>query len=423
MAQSISGGLTKNVLWLLSGNGLKLALQAVYFVMIARSLGPDQYGAFVAAVAIAAVLSPFVGLGTSNLLIRNVARDNSLFNESWGNGLLVTFTTGALSVGLVLLLRHWLSSHIGGTVLLLIAVADLVFGRITDLCGFAFGALERFGATAHINVWISLSRVVGLGVLIAIVPHPGVEAWAVVYLATAVATTVASSAWAFGSLGLPTLGTRRLVHELGEGIYFSVGLSAQTVYNDIDKTMLAKLGALEATGIYGAAYRLIDVSTVPLRSILSAANPGLFRAGSGGMDQSLDYVRPLMIKAALYSVCVMAALVICAPVLPYLLGSEYKDAASALRWLAVLPVLRSVHLFLADALTGAGYQRMRSIIQAVVAMVNVLINMWIIPLYSWRGAAWSSIACDALLALALGTAAFHLVKAQHATIQATQEAA
>jgi O-antigen/teichoic acid export membrane protein len=110
-------------------------------------------------------------------------------------------------------------------------------------------------------------------------------------------------------------------------------------------------------------------------------------------------------------------------VLPHLLGAEYKDASSALRWLAVLPVLRSVHLFLADALTGAGYQRMRSIIQAVVAMVNVLINMWIIPLYSWRGAAWSSIACDALLALALGTAAFHLVKAEHANIEATQEAA
>lgn len=423
MGRSMTGSLTKNVLWLLSGNGLKLALQAVYFILIARSLGPDQYGAFVAAVAIAAVLSPFVGLGTSNLLVRNAARDRSLFNESWGNSLLVTFITGALGVGVVLVSRHWLSSHIGATVLLLIAVADLVFGRITDLCGFAFGALERFGATAHINVWISLSRVVGLAALVAIVPHPGVEAWAVAYLATAVATTVASAVWALRSLGLPTLGMQRLLRELGEGIYFSVGLSAQTVYNDIDKTMLAKLGALEAAGIYGAAYRLIDVSTVPLRSILSAVNPGSFRAGSGGMDQSLAYMKPLMIKAALYSICVMAALVICAPVLPHVLGAEYRDAASALRWLAVLPVLRSVHLFLADALTGAGYQRMRSIVQAVVAVVNILINLWIIPLYSWRGAAWSSIACDALLALALGTAAFHLVKAQHATIEATQEAA
>jgi hypothetical protein len=33
-----------------------------------------------------------------------------------------------------------------------------------------------------------------------------------------------------------------------------------------------------------------------------------------------------------------------------------------------------------------------------VAVFNVLINLWIIPAYSWRGAAWSSIASDALLA-------------------------
>jgi hypothetical protein len=32
----------------------------------------------------------------------------------------------------------------------------------------------------------------------------------------------------------------------------------------------------------------------------------------------------------------------------------------------------------------------------------VLINLWVIPAYSWRGAAWSSIASDALLACGIG---------------------
>jgi O-antigen/teichoic acid export membrane protein len=401
------GNFGRNVLWLLSGNGLKLALQAAYFVLIARSLGPDQYGAFVAGVAVAAVISPFVGLGTSNLIIKNVARDHSLFNESWGNGLLITLITGVLGVGAVLLVRFWMPSSIGGTVLILIGLADLVFGRITDLCGFAFGAVERFGATANINVWISLSRVIGLAGLVAIVSHPTVRQWAFAYLATAVITTIASVAWALRSLGRPKLGMGRLWRELGEGIYFSVGLSAQSVYNDIDKTMLAKLGDLQATGIYGAAYRLIDVMTVPLRSILSAANPGFFRAGSGGLRDSLEFMRPLMIKAMIYSACAMVGMMVCAPVLPHILGREYGNTVEALRWLAILPVIRSVHLFLADALTGAGYQRMRSIVQTLIAVVNVLINLWIMPLYSWRGAAWSSIACDALLAVTLGTAAFY----------------
>jgi O-antigen/teichoic acid export membrane protein len=63
-----------------------------------------------------------------------------------------------------------------------------------------------------------------------------------------------------------------------------------------------------------------------------------------------------------------------------------------------------VHFFLSDALSGAGHQGLRSAIQIGVALFNVLINFWLIPAYSWRGAAWSSIASDALLALGIGTA-------------------
>jgi O-antigen/teichoic acid export membrane protein len=76
----------------------------------------------------------------------------------------------------------------------------------------------------------------------------------------------------------------------------------------------------------------------------------------------------------------------------------------ALRWLAILPVLKVVHFFLSDALTGAGYQGLRSGIQVGVALFNVLINLWIIPAYSWRGAAWTSIASDGVLACAIGAA-------------------
>jgi O-antigen/teichoic acid export membrane protein len=43
-----------------------------------------------------------------------------------------------------------------------------------------------------------------------------------------------------------------------------------------------------------------------------------------------------------------------------------------------------------------------------VAVFNILINLWLIPAYSWRGAAWSSIASDALLACLMGSAVFVL---------------
>jgi len=111
---------------------------------------------------------------------------------------------------------------------------------------------------------------------------------------------------------------------------------------------------------------------------------------------------------------VAVALLAGAGVVPLVLGREYRLTSEALRWLAVLPLLKAVHSFLADVLTGAGYQALRTAISVGVAVFNVGINMWIIPAYSWRGAAWSSIASDALLLSAFATAAFALFRrSQH----------
>jgi O-antigen/teichoic acid export membrane protein len=60
--------------------------------------------------------------------------------------------------------------------------------------------------------------------------------------------------------------------------------SAQSFYNDIDKTMPARLGTLDETGIYSAAYRLIDIAFIPVRAVLNAALPGFFHNGVEGIS-------------------------------------------------------------------------------------------------------------------------------------------
>ena len=218
--------IAKNTLWMLGGNGLKLVIQAVYFILIARSLEPAQYGGFVAVGAIAAILSPFVGLGTSNLIVRNVARNADSFSQSWGNGLLITLCSGLAALVLVLSCAFLLPAGLHWSVLLLVAAADLLFGRLVDFCGFAFSAIDRFGATAQLNMWISLSRLIGLGILVTLVHHPSIEAWAAVYLAATFATAAGALVWGLLSLERPTLGIPAIWPELKEGVFFSVGLSA-----------------------------------------------------------------------------------------------------------------------------------------------------------------------------------------------------
>jgi O-antigen/teichoic acid export membrane protein len=424
LRQVASSSLGRNTMWMLGGNGLRLVIQSAYFVLIARGLEPAQYGAFVAVVAIAAIVSPFVGLGTGNLIIRNVARDPASFSRSWGNGLLVTLITGVLGTVLVLGCTFILPAHVHWSDLFFIALADLICGGLLYFCAAAFSAQSRFSVTAQINVWWSLSRIIALAILISIKHHPPVHAWAATYLLATLITSVCVLGISMACLGRPTLRTSEIWPELREGFFFSAGLSAQTIYNDIDKTMLARLGDLTSTGIYGAAYRIIDVSLVPLRSLLAAANPGFFRAGHvGGVRETVRFMRKMFLHTIGYSTAVVLGLLIFAPLIPHILGAGYANTVSAVRWLALLPLLRTVHSFFADALTGAGHQRTRTTIQVIVAIFNVLINLWVIPAFSWLGAAWSSLASDGLLMLLLAAVVLTKFRKQGSRLLALHEAA
>jgi O-antigen/teichoic acid export membrane protein len=202
-------------------------------------------------------------------------------------------------------------------------------------------------------------------------------------------------------LGSPRLDIARVTSELREGFYFSVSHSAASIYNDIDKTMLARLYTLEAAGLYAAAYRLIDVSFTPVRSLLFASFARFFQHGTAGLRGSFSFAKRLIPLAGAYGLFIGVALYLTAPLLPYLLGDEYQSAVEAVRWLALLPFLRAMHYFVADALTGAGFQGLRTGVQVIVGLFNVLINLVLIPTYSWRGAAWATIASDTLLLLGL----------------------
>ena len=398
-----------NTLWAIGGYVARLLLQAVYFVIIARCLGPKEYGGFIAIAAMASLVAPFVSLGSGSLLIKHVSRDRSRFAECWGNCLVVTAVSG---VGLILLTvalgAIWLPRSISLLTIVLICAADLIFVRLLDMAAWAFQAFEQLAMNARLNVLISVTRLCGVIGLAVLVRKPTVLTWAAVYLSAAIVAAACALVWVNTRLGMPAPRLRGIISECKEGLYFAVSNSAATIYNDIDKTMVARLSTLEATGIYGAAYRLMDVAFIPVRALLNAAYPSFFRHGVNGLHSALRYGRRLLLQTLPYAFVAVAALYLGAPLVPTILGKSYSNVTEALCWLCPLPLLKTLQFFIADALTGAGYQRIRTVAQVLVALFNILINLWAIPAFGWRGAAWSSLASDGLLALSLWLIAYRL---------------
>jgi len=394
------------------GQGLRLIIQALYFVEIARSLGVRNYGAFVSVVALVGIVYPFGSLGGGNLLVKNVARNPSLFSVYWGRALVLTVAFGAVLTAVVLAFSRLALPHeIPPALVAMVAVSDILGLNIITQCGQAFQAFEKLQWTAAIYVMMSAGRLAGALILVSIYPHPSALQWGYIYLGCTVAVVLLSAALVRFGLGRPRFEWRTLRGEMHEGFYFSASQTSQTIYNDIDKTMLARLSTLDAAGIYAAAYRLVDVSFLPVSAVLSSTYPSFFRAGAQGIASSVKFAKPLMAKAVVYSGAICALLLVGSGVVPYVLGSQYSATAAALRWLSVLPILKALHYFLSDTLTSSGYQGVRTALQAGVAIFNVLINLWIIPAYSWRGAAWSSIASDALLLAGVATAVWLISRA------------
>jgi O-antigen/teichoic acid export membrane protein len=400
-AESDRHTLVKNTMSMFLGQGARLIIQAAYFILMARNLGSQQYGAFVAVTAAASIAYPFVGNGSGSLLIKNVSRDPQVFAEYWGNALLITLASGlVLSFGVLAACVGLLPHTIPFLVILFVILSDVLVYRFVDIAGMAFQSVEMLGWTARLYVFASFTRLVGIASIV-ILQRPTLLAWSLAYLLASMASAIVALACVVRRLGAPRLGLHRICGELREGFYFSAGLSAQTIYNDLDKTMLARIATLDAAGIYAAAYRLIDVAFVPVRSLLAAAYPSFFRSGRSGLASSLSFAKRLLPRPIAYSLAVAISLLVAAPLVPAILGAEYARTTEAARWLAVLPLLKTLHYFAADSLTGAGFQGLRTLAQVFVAAFNVLMNLWLIPMYSWRGAAWSSVASDALLVVSL----------------------
>jgi O-antigen/teichoic acid export membrane protein len=391
--------LGRNAAVMFVGQGLTFFTQAAYFLLLARLLRSQEYGIFVGAAALASIASQYSSLGSGWVLLRHVSQDRLVFPQYWGNSILTTLAIGSLIVILLQLIGKWIIGPSGAAILVLIAVGECIFARLTECAGQAFQAFEHFRWTATLTTLTSVARLLAAAIMTVTWHHVTVKQWAVAWLAVSAATSLIAIGVVFMRIGKPVLRPRLLGSTVSEGIAFAFASSTTVVYNDVDKTMLSHYGMTTANGIYSMAYRIIDMSCVPIRSLHSAALPRFFKLGSAGARGNIRVAGQVLGKTFPYALLAGVLMYACAGFIPMVAGSSFAGSVTVLRWLALLPALRSLHLSAGDALTGGGYQRYRTISQVFAAALNFCLNLYLIPAFSWRGAASSSLATDGILAV------------------------
>ena len=369
---------------MVTGQLSSLLLQVAFFLILVRVLDTYQYGLFIGVTAFVAILAQFATLGQGTILIRRLAQAD------------LPFDTGSREIG-------------------------QRSPELIELASQAFQARQQFRAASHINLLPNFAKLAAVlfGAFHLAFTKQKIDAlhWSFWYAAASLLACTLALYLVRQKLG--TARHSRFAREdLWEGLSYAVSGASFYVYNDIDKTFLAAGGFVTEAGFYGAAYRFIEVMTAPLRALNTAALPRFFAAAVHGTAAVRSFLYRVLAPSLLYSFLAGWAVFFLHNKVTFLLGKEFGAAGQVLRYLCFIPLLRCIHYAAGNGLASLGAQWIRSSIQIAAAVFNISINLYLIPRFSWHGAAWSSVATEGLLALAMTLAmANHALRLSRRTPQ------
>lgn len=385
-----------------SGLGQLSALVAgmANLLLLARLVGPEEYGLIAASWALVLTSGSVALLGADRLLQRDASpgacAEPQDVRRAVGAALSTTLLGSTVALVLLLLLQPVLVPQVPGALLLALGIADIAaLGVSTCIASlfFAVGDARAAGiATAA----------VGLGKLLAVLVFAAggsrdVLVWATGYALLSVLMALVLVGWMLTRFGRPVLRAGGLRRRLREGLPYSGNSAALVLLSDVDKALLVRSGFSADAGHYSVAYRLATIASLPVLSVLSVTFPRFFSRGrEGGLPATAAYACRLAPPLIGYAVLAGLALAVAAPLVPVLVGEAFRPSVDLLVLLAPLPLLKVLQSLASDALTGAGLQAVRTRCVVISAAVNLGLNLLLIPLYGVAAAVATTLVAETL---------------------------
>jgi O-antigen/teichoic acid export membrane protein len=404
----------RNSAYMMASQVSQTMLQGMLFLVLARVLGSHEFGRVAGVVAITSALLPFSGLGLGNVAIMRISRGQAEPGRSLGNAFAMTTVTGALGVGLVMLLGStFLDDPDIWLLVSLLGISEILITKYIDVAGHVFFGIEQHGVSVFFSNLHVLVRLVSALALNWFWTEPTAVNWAQLHLAGGVFTFCIVLYSCLRRLGPSSLDWRTAVRDAREGVFFSLGLSARSVQMDVDKTVIARDVSAATAGAYTAAFRIVYLACAPIVALLFALQGRLFRKGDeAGIAGTVGASRRLLLVGSAYCLLLGAVMFVAAPAVPWILGRTYELSTTMLQWLCLLPLLVGLQLICSQALTGADAQHWAGLLQAMAAGLTLLLNVLLVPLYGWHGSVAAAYTSQTFLIVGLLLTIRRMLKAQ-----------
>lgn len=391
----------KNAAWLIAATTAQKAVSFLSFTIVARVVGPETTGIFFFAVSITSIFVTFTDLGLTPVLIREMASDEKSGRAFLGKALRLKFFLIPLAAAGVLL-YGWLTG-LSGTTYLAVALACFVMSA-DALSLIWYGAIRGKRLLRYEAMGMFVGQILTATVSIS----AALFGWGVVGL---VFGLMAGSFWNVGwsvvqgrRLGLsPLFGSGWTIKRIvGAALPFALAGIFVKIYSYVDTLLLKQYHTASVVGHYAVAYKVTyALQFLPL-AFVAALYPGMSAAASAKKTDELKTLLKGSLRLMMFASVPLAALLsgLAEPIISIVYGPEYRGSISPL---GILPwVLIPIFLdFPIGSLLNATHRApLKTTAMGVAMVVNVVMNVLLVPVYGAVGAAWAGVTSFSILSLA-----------------------
>jgi len=366
-----------------------VALGFVNSILVTRILGPEGRGLFAVANTLSATGVQLGNLGLQSSNTYYVSRDSRMLPVLLGNSLVVSAGCGlaTLVAFLLLQLRPGISP-IGGTLLGLTFLA-IPAGLVSLLLQNLLIGTQQIHAYNMIDLTTRLLAVL----LVAATAPLGLVSPEMVF-ALVLATVVLGACWAFVRLKVQVRGpigwslqTLRECLPYGLRAYFGSLFVFLVLKSDI--VLLTYLRGAVETGYYAIAVGLADI----LLMLPTVVGVILFPKLSAEADLAVRWQlvrRVLVLMVPATPVALVVTYVAAGPLIRLAYGAAFVPSTAAVGWLLPGVGCYAINSILMNFLASCGMPLVVVYSPLIALVVNVMVNLWLVPSVGFVGASISS---------------------------------
>ena len=373
-----------------------VAGKAAFFVVTvaaARRLSAEDFGVFALGTTIGWIAVVASDFGLQMHLARSVARAPEAAGMELRRWLRVRVALAADALIVVALALAAFGASRLAPAVLLFTLGYLAAG-VVEFIHYFYRGLSRTDIESTLTLWHRAGLLVAG--LLALWLRPGVTTLAaamVVPPAAAALYTLRRSARLVETSTVPSDPPRPWLQEfLRDVAPIGAAVVLSALYFRIDVFLLEAWQGTQTVGLYNAVFRLIEALRLFPAALVAVLLPTLVRATGPA-----PLLRMAAGLTAFGAVVAVAAGLAAGTLIPLLYGAGFAEGVPAFRILAMAFPLMSLNYALTHQVIGWNGHRAYAVLCLGALVFNVALNARLIPALSLNGAAWSTLATEALL--------------------------